>query len=123
MSRELHGMRISVLGIATVFILASCTQTEVPRTQTKDEAASPETVLFRSDWKSGQRAEVTEDLVARLKVGMTREQVASILERPSRPSDEITADGGSEEWVFTITLARILILTFEDGKLTNIGGG
>ena len=89
---------------------------EVPR-------PSQETVLFRSDWKNGNRAKVTADLVALLKEGMTKDQVTSILERPSRLSDGIAQDGNSEKWTFTISLGRILILTFEGDKLITIDGG
>lgn len=49
---------------------------------------SKETVLFRSDWKNGNRAKVIADLVALLKEGMTKDQVASILERPFRQKDD-----------------------------------
>ena len=91
--------------------------------QTGEERASRKTALFRSDWRKVCRAEVTEDLVAMLRIGMTKENVASLLELPSRSGDEIIEDGDSEEWVFTITLGRILILRFESGKLTNIDGG
>jgi len=78
---------------------------------------------FRSDWKNGQRAKVAKNLVAALKVGMTTQEVASILERPSRLNDGITKDGDSEKWTFTITLGRILVLTFEENKLSSIDGG
>ena len=96
---------------------------EEVRDQAKAEPASPKTVMFRSDWKNGQRAEVTEDLVAMLRMGMTKDQVASILERPSRPSDRVARKGDSEEWIFTITFGRLLVLRFEGGKMTNIDGG
>jgi hypothetical protein len=91
--------------------------------QTKDDSVSQKTELFRSDWKDGQRAEVTKELVAMLKVGMSKKEVASILERPSRPNDGIAKEGGSEKWTFSITLGRVLVLTFDDDKLTNIDGG
>ena len=91
--------------------------------QTEGESAGRKSVFFRSDWKWGLRAEVTEDLVAMLKVGMTEEEVASILERPSRWGDVVAEVGDSDRWTFTVSLARILILTFEDGKLVDIGGG
>jgi outer membrane protein assembly factor BamE (lipoprotein component of BamABCDE complex) len=102
--------------IACALFLAGCSHTQ-------SESVSPKTALFRSGWKNGQRAKVTEDLIALLKVGMIKDQVASILERPSRPSDGITRDGDSERWTFTITLGRILILTFDGDTLINIDGG
>ena len=68
-------MKVLVYLIACVLLFAGCNQ--VSR-----KSVSPATASFRSDWKDGQRARVTEDLVAVLEVGMTREQVVSILERP-----------------------------------------
>lgn len=81
------------------------------------------TERFRSHWKDGQRAQVTTDLVALLKIGMTKDQVASILEQPSRLSDGMSRDGNTEKWTFTITLARLLTLTFEKDRLIDIDGG
>ncbi len=106
--------RIICLACALLLVGCSCTH---------GKSVSPETVLFRSDWTNGQRANVTTNLVTLLKEGMTKDQVASILERPSRPNDGITRDGRSERWIYTITLGRILILTFDGDKLVNIDGG
>ncbi len=82
-----------------------------------------QTTLFRSDWTNGQRAKVSANLVALLKRGMTKEEVTSILEYPSRPNDCIKKNSDREEWTFTITLGRILILKFDGNKLISIDGG
>lgn len=102
--------------VACALLLAGCGRTQ-------EILVSPETLRFRSDWTNGQRADVTADLVLLLKVGMTKDEVTSILERPSRLNDGITQAGDSEKWTFTITLGRILILTFKGDELVNIDGG
>jgi uncharacterized lipoprotein YajG len=112
----MRDMKKTMCLVACALLLAGCGRTQ-------QESSSPETLRFRSDWTNGQRAEVTATLVTLLKEGMTKEEVVSILEHPSRPNDEITRDGNSEKWTFTITLGRILILTFEGDILVNIDGG
>ena len=109
-------MKNSMCIFACALLLVGCGRTQ-------DASVSPETVRFRTDWKNGQRSEVTADLVAFLKIGMTKDEVAFVLEHPSRPNDGITKDGDFEKWTFTVTLGRILILTFEEDKLINIDGG
>lgn len=115
-SLGMRDMKKTMCLVACALLLAGCGRTQ-------QESISPETLRFRSDWTNGQRAEVTATLVTLLKEGMTEEEVVSILERPSRPNDGITRDGNSEIWTFTITLGRILILTFDGGILVNIDGG
>ena len=109
-------MRWTIYLIYCGLIIAGCARNA-------EHSVNPNTTLFRSEWTNGSRAKVTADLVALLRKGMTKEQVANILEYPSRQNDGITKNGDSEKWTFTINLGRILILTFEEDRLTNIDGG
>jgi len=107
-------MNKTLLCVMLAILLGGCTN---------HSSSGGQTALFRSDWKNGQRAKVTQNLIASLMIGMTKEEVAAILEYPSRPGDEIVEKENAEEWIFTITLGRILILRFENNKLAEIDGG
>jgi outer membrane protein assembly factor BamE len=112
---------LSRVCIALVPLIAGCSSFEVPDTLDVTSKLNP----YRIDIRQGNL--VTQDMVAQLKAGMSREQVRFVLGSPML-ADVFHPDRWDYVYYFKPgnkpedTQQRRLIVYFEDDKLVSVGG-
>jgi outer membrane protein assembly factor BamE len=116
-----HFATLNRVCMALVPLIAGCSSFEVPDALDVTSKLNP----YRIDIRQGNL--VTQDMVAQLKVGMSREQVRFVLGSPML-ADVFHPDRWDYVYYFKPgnkpedTQQRRLIVYFEDDKLVSVGG-